>query len=185
MEQNGEMTFTRTVPAVLIFDLNNRLVYANKESLRMSLDLTNGLTEQNAVSRGISGLLSRFRDSLSDRIRPEPDNIAVTVIMTEEASYYLQVVPIFDPGDENNPTHIMILVGKAVEKRAVNLQDAGQKFSLSKREVEVLGNIALGYTNHKIADSLCICEYTVKDHIKKIMKKMGVSSRGEILAFLK
>lgn len=39
-----------------------------------------------------------------------------------------------------------------------------------------------GLTNKEISERLFISEYTVKDHIKNIMEKMGASSRGEIIA---
>jgi LuxR family maltose regulon positive regulatory protein len=50
---------------------------------------------------------------------------------------------------------------------------------LSDRELEVLGLIAMGYTNRQIADQLYIARSTVKTHINHIYSKLGVSSRTE------
>lgn len=48
---------------------------------------------------------------------------------------------------------------------------------LSKRELEVLKEIADGYTNREIADHLCISVATVKTHIINIYGKLGVNNR--------
>ncbi|CAK7000840.1 MAG: HTH-type transcriptional regulator MalT [Enterocloster aldenensis] len=53
---------------------------------------------------------------------------------------------------------------------------------LTKREHEVLELINYGYSNADIAKMLFISEYTVKDHTKKIYRKMGVHSRFELAA---
>ncbi|MBB5062645.1 DNA-binding NarL/FixJ family response regulator [Granulicella mallensis] len=54
--------------------------------------------------------------------------------------------------------------------------------TLSKREVEVLQNVAGGNRNSDIAALLFISEETVKGHIKHIMEKLGASDRTEAVA---
>ncbi len=49
--------------------------------------------------------------------------------------------------------------------------------ALSSRELEVLGEMALGITNREIADKLCISQATVKTHVLNIFSKLSVSSR--------
>ena len=49
--------------------------------------------------------------------------------------------------------------------------------ALSARELEVLGEMALGITNREIADKLCISQATVKTHVLNIFGKLSVSSR--------
>jgi two-component system, NarL family, response regulator len=48
---------------------------------------------------------------------------------------------------------------------------------LSKREIEVLGFIADGLSNKLIAYELGIAEYTINNHVKSILKKLGASDR--------
>ena len=48
---------------------------------------------------------------------------------------------------------------------------------LTKREVEVLREIAAGKTNQEISRALSISENTVANHAKNIMAKIGVSNR--------
>ena len=50
---------------------------------------------------------------------------------------------------------------------------------LTPREVEVLDELARGLTNKQIADVLGISEYTIKDHLCRILAKLRVADRTE------
>jgi len=50
---------------------------------------------------------------------------------------------------------------------------------LSPRQLETLNLIAKGFSNKEIAELLGVSLETVKDHIKKILLRMGASSRTE------
>ncbi len=50
---------------------------------------------------------------------------------------------------------------------------------LTSRELEVLGYLAQGHTNPKIAEILTISPGTVKRHVEHIIAKMGVSDRTQ------
>jgi DNA-binding NarL/FixJ family response regulator len=51
--------------------------------------------------------------------------------------------------------------------------------SLTKRESEVLKQLALGLTNKEIAQALGISYETVKEHVQHILRKIGVSDRTQ------
>ena len=53
---------------------------------------------------------------------------------------------------------------------------------LSKRELEVLGLLALGHTNQAVADELIIAISTVKKHVNSIFGKLGVGSRTQAVS---
>lgn len=50
---------------------------------------------------------------------------------------------------------------------------------LSSRELEVLQLIVQGLSNKQIANNLKIAEYTVKNHVKNILGKLGVEDRTQ------
>jgi DNA-binding CsgD family transcriptional regulator len=50
---------------------------------------------------------------------------------------------------------------------------------LTERGEQVLELIAHGHTNQQIAVVLCISINTVQNHVKQILKKLGVHNRGE------
>ncbi|TCJ18488.1 LuxR family transcriptional regulator [Rubrobacter taiwanensis] len=51
---------------------------------------------------------------------------------------------------------------------------------LTRREREVATLAAQGFTNHRIAAELSISEYTVANHLRSILKKLGLRSRAQI-----
>jgi DNA-binding NarL/FixJ family response regulator len=51
--------------------------------------------------------------------------------------------------------------------------------ALTKRESEVLKQLAFGLTNKEIAQSLGISYETVKEHVQHILRKVGVSDRTQ------
>jgi DNA-binding NarL/FixJ family response regulator len=54
---------------------------------------------------------------------------------------------------------------------------------LSKREVEVLRLMAAGYRNEEIARRLVVTCQTVKNHVRKIFRKLGVETRVEAVLY--
>ena len=60
---------------------------------------------------------------------------------------------------------------------------AGER-GLSPREGEILGYLGRGHTVAFIAKTLVISESTVRTHVKAVYRKLGVSSREELLEFI-
>jgi DNA-binding CsgD family transcriptional regulator len=57
-----------------------------------------------------------------------------------------------------------------------------EAYELSPREQEVARLIALGLGTAEIADRLHLSRHTVRDYVKATFEKVGVSSRGELVA---
>lgn len=55
-------------------------------------------------------------------------------------------------------------------------------YELSAREQEIVQLIARGHSTQEIVNTLFLSPHTVRDHIKAIFDKVGVSSRGELVA---
>lgn len=72
----------------------------------------------------------------------------------------------------------------ALNSRLVNRDIDKEKIaSLTKRECEILIQIASGRFNKEIATTLDITERTVKNHISSIFKKIDVSDRTQAAVF--
>ena len=56
---------------------------------------------------------------------------------------------------------------------------------LSERERDVVGCLAQGLSNRQIAERLAISQHTVKNYMLRIFEKLGVSSRVELLFFVR
>jgi DNA-binding CsgD family transcriptional regulator len=51
---------------------------------------------------------------------------------------------------------------------------------LTARQMEVAGLIAMGLTNHQIADRLVVTDRAVAAHVERILDKLGFGSRAQI-----
>ncbi|GAA3101242.1 response regulator transcription factor [Streptomyces rectiviolaceus] len=59
-----------------------------------------------------------------------------------------------------------------------------EAYELSERELEVTQCVARGLSTSGISEELHLSPHTVRDHIKAIFEKLGVSSRGELVGNL-
>ena len=56
--------------------------------------------------------------------------------------------------------------------------------TLTPREQEIAGQVALGRTNRRIAEDLVISERTVDTHVQRILAKLGVANRVQLATLL-
>lgn len=54
---------------------------------------------------------------------------------------------------------------------------------LTEREIQVLSELAMGASNHEIAELLVITEGTVKNHVRNILAKLHLRNRREAASF--
>jgi DNA-binding CsgD family transcriptional regulator len=59
-----------------------------------------------------------------------------------------------------------------------------EAYGLTAREVEVTRLVARGLSTDEIATELFLSRHTIRDHLKAIFEKVGVSSRGELTSEL-
>jgi DNA-binding NarL/FixJ family response regulator len=71
----------------------------------------------------------------------------------------------------------LYLVWPFVGSRRTTERSAARPLGLTRREGEVLDLIAQGYSNAEIARDLGITEQTVKGHLWRLYRKLGVSNR--------
>ncbi len=64
--------------------------------------------------------------------------------------------------------------------QSIKLEEAG----LTRREKEVVQLAAQGYNDNEIAAMLSISAFTVKFHLKRIFKKLGIHKRVELIVSL-
>lgn len=66
---------------------------------------------------------------------------------------------------------------------AADPEPEGPPDELTPRETEVLGLLALGYTNPEIADRLVLSVRTVETHRANLQRKTGLTTRAELIAY--
>lgn len=75
-----------------------------------------------------------------------------------------------------------------VEKKAIFdalLQENTSPDDLTEREAEIARLAADGMRNKEIAETLCISEYTVKNHLSVIYQKLNIDRRSKLIEMLK
>ena len=68
----------------------------------------------------------------------------------------------------------------AVNKK---INEPATEITLTGREIEVLEELGSGYYNNEIAEHLTISENTVRVHVHRILKKLGLHNRREASAY--
>jgi DNA-binding NarL/FixJ family response regulator len=171
----------RAAPGILVVDLGGRVVFANEPALATLAAL--GFPDPDAWTppSEVVQLCRRALEGQATALTLQAEGIG----REDSLSCALRAFPLAPPGGGARPTHVMILLEGVVAKHQVDLEKARRAFDLSRRELEVLNLINLGCSNKKIADQLYLSEYTIKDHIKNLMKKLGASSRSEAVALLR
>lgn len=85
------------------------------------------------------------------------------------------------PGSpDDGSVAIVIEAAKSAEIAPIIIES----YSLTRRERDVLGAIARGGSTAEIAAELFLSPHTVRDYVKTVFEKVGVSSRGELVARL-
>ena len=170
----------RTNPGVLIFDREDRLLYSNKVSdtfLNRSIgnEKKDGAVDP-LVPREITLLCNRLKGSGKSGISTFVPNIN----QKTPVQLYAATAHFIQPAG-NLQDHIIVIIQPLVPSH-IDPHKIAEEYDLSKREVEVLKLICGGCSNREISERLCISEFTTRDHLKNIMRKMGVSSRNKIIA---
>ncbi len=76
------------------------------------------------------------------------------------------------------------LAGKLLYQfRERDLQNTPAISSLTPREKEILLLVSEGLTNKQIAEDLFIAENTVKNHIKNLLEKLGLTNRVQLASY--
>lgn len=186
-------------PGLIVFDEQSRVVSANEEALHWLRQL---LGPQNAeqippslppvhavdelltsreLERQISpiwALLSRARavvegmDNRAARLRLRDQRgrwlvLHGSALMSHRDASTSSVAVVIEPAKSSEIAPIII-----------------EAYSLTPREREVVSALASGGTTSEIAARMFLSQHTVRDHIKTVFEKVGVSSRAELVAML-
>ena len=179
MDDLAKIINQRAIPGTLIFDLDNRLLFINNEALALLPEKKPDIPQEILI------LCERVKGKPSPEELSEIPNQNGIVLQNETGfRYSARAFLISRRMAEGEVSHIMVLLERVVERRTIHFGEVAERYQLSKREIEVVRMICEGWTNREIGEKLFISEYTVKDHIKNIMRKMEVASRNELVAVL-
>ena len=71
------------------------------------------------------------------------------------------------------------IASEANQQAAIAEQRAGMRFELTQRQRQLMSLVAMGLSNKEIAANLNLSEFTVKNHIYRVMKQVDAQNRHE------
>jgi two-component system response regulator DegU len=74
---------------------------------------------------------------------------------------------------------------EANQKAAIAEQRAGMRFELTQRQRQLMSLVAMGLSNKEIAANLNLSEFTVKNHIYRVMKQVDAQNRHEAVDLIR
>jgi transcriptional regulator EpsA len=74
------------------------------------------------------------------------------------------------------------IVGAERLREPARAEQPGADLIITEREMEILGWVREGKSNQEIGDLLVISPLTVKNHVQKILRKLGASNRAQAVS---
>lgn len=189
MENPQDILAKRSTPGLLLFDLEGRLLYFSQKTQTIipniekatSLSSKKGTIWPPALSQLLREAIDHAKQPKTLRSNKPSFH---SLLFNSDIPYSLRAF-LLGPGDKKvNPSHVLILAEPITPNRGMDMGKLKAKFKLTSREIEVVKLICGGFSNKVIAEKLFVSEYTVKDHLKHIMDKLGANSRNQIIATL-
>lgn len=156
-------------PDILLLDINMPVKSGIEVLEKIREDKIDVKTLMLTVHNEVEYLIKALDNGVNGYIMKDSESIelkrAIQIILSGKTYIQPSMIP------ELNSR----LANRDVEKEKIE--------SLTKREKEVLIQVANGMSNKEIANNLDISERTVKNHISNIFKKIDVSDRTQAAVF--
>lgn len=161
---------SKEAPDVLLLDIN----MPNKNGLDVLKELNQ------SGNRKIKVLVLTVHNEVEYLIKAVELGVDGYVLKDSESSELKKAIMTILNGE----TYIQPDLIPMLNAKMISMENDHDKIdSLTKRELDVLKNLAIGMYNKEIATKLEISERTVKNHVSNIFKKIGVSDRTQAAVF--
>lgn len=113
--------------------------------------------------------------------------IAGYVLKNASATDLLEAVRAVAQGEASCPPRLCKVLFKALASGATGEKDARgtTQFELTQRQKQLMSLVAMGLSNKEIAANLNLSEFTVKNHIYRVMKQVDAQSRHEAVSLIR
>jgi DNA-binding CsgD family transcriptional regulator len=168
-------------PGLLLFDRHGELVSVNEDARAWLAELPHEQDLPSDLDVGVPmWLLGTVFQALA-AADGRGDGTARTRVRTSRGSWLVCHASCLRDAD-GSLRSIAVVIEPA--KAAAIAPIIVQAYDLTDREEQITRLIARGAGTAEIADELLLSAHTVRDHVKAIFAKVGVSSRGELVAKL-
>jgi DNA-binding NarL/FixJ family response regulator len=112
--------------------------------------------------------------------------IAGYVLKSASAADLLDAIRTVAQGEAACPPKFCKVLFKSVAAATIKVEDerAATQFDLTHRQRQLMSLVAMGLSNKEIAVNLNLSEFTVKNHIYRVMKQVDAQSRHEAVSLI-
>lgn len=186
-EELHQLVRRRAQPGILILNQDGHILYVNPDARGLLEALTakspSPSPDHSLLPQIVYQLYTQFKETVRSA---RPDVLGASMPTVNRVCIHEGIVFLFralllqKQGTSRDSMHIMILIEKV--SQGVRIDQFVQSTNLTEREQAVVRLLLEGKTNKEVASCMNIGEYTVKDHVKRIMKRLNVTTRAGIVA---
>jgi len=170
---------------ILLFALSNKLIYMDAQARQLSARIN--LSQSGCLANGIlppsvTMLVAEIVNAIEAKL--ETNNFTPfeirRLISKMKRPVLLRGYGLPGEGGMQEGS-VLVLMEDFIPYKEFCSKQAAKRFHLTEREVAVVKNLSKGHTNKEIACALTITEQTVKEVMKRIMRKTMTTTRTGIL----
>ncbi len=170
-----------TTSAVLLFDANGEIAYANPRAEELLVRQTMGGLQVEVEPGREVPLLSHLT-RLAIRFGSQPGERLSGRHVLGDGTGVLWELAVLDAGPQGGTGASLAVVRLACPEPAIPAGELLASFGLTRREREVVQHLLRGLSTGDIAARMGISAHTVRDHLKHAFRKTGTGSRRELVA---
>jgi DNA-binding CsgD family transcriptional regulator len=172
---------------VLVLNQDRRILYLNRVAKKFLKNST-GKQERGKSAKELSIHEIIFDLVLEFKRASQEDSGAAAgvpnsrVFLHQKKPYQVGLIPLASDPLAGRDLYHLILIEKVVGNFPIDPSNQATQFTAREKMLVTL--LSEGKTNKDLARSMGISEYTVKEHIRRIMRKLNVTTRSGIVAKL-
>jgi DNA-binding NarL/FixJ family response regulator len=136
---------------------------------------------------GIKIVLFGMNEDADFFLRAVRRGIAGYVLKSASAADLLDAIRTVGQGEVACPPKFCKILFKTVAAAAIKVEDerTTAQFDLTQRQRQLMSLVAMGLSNKEIAANLNLSEFTVKNHIYRVMKQVDAQDRHEAASLIR
>jgi DNA-binding NarL/FixJ family response regulator len=158
-------------PEVVLFD-----------SASIALDGPRLVSRMRQVGGNLKSIMVGMEDDEATFLRAVAEGVVGYVLKDASAAEIVRAIRAVAAGEAVCPPRLSLSLFQCARDVSIAFNPAQQaKLGLTRREQQLVGLIRLGLSNKEIGSRLNLSEQTIKNHIHRILRKVGANNRLEIV----
>ncbi len=174
MRVHTDFILNKCPVGIMVFNRKMQVVYRNRRA--------NSFLSRFEMPPEITAVNNRIFNEIGKGTISElfPGDIYLTRKLAGSTSNWVFRLYIYE---KPYPLIYVVIMEETISNK-LDMNEVRQKFRLTRRETDIVRRVIDGLRNIEIAEELGITEQTVKDHLSKIYKKIGVENRMALMRIL-